>query len=165
MTNNVLKYSIHLRGWQSLSSLLKQLSTRKISSQSFGPIVTDLPPRCHGNQIFFLILSTMSKPKRVIDLWLVQLGCKHEKCCPQWQKPSYIMKRYKGRADSKENAETVSFSSHSSECIHCEFSNCVCALCNVCPLAPLAHAVAMCSLSRSGVTRKHVYKSYADPQI
>lgn len=107
----------------------------------------------------------MSKPKRFIDLWLVQLGCKHEKCCPQWQKPSYIMKRHKGRADSKENAEMVSFSSHSSECTHCEFSNCVCALCNVCPLAPLTHAVAMCSLSRSGVTRKHVNKSHADPQI
>lgn len=39
-----------------------------------------------------------------IDLWLAQLGGKHEKCCSQWQKTSYNKKRWKERADRKKNA-------------------------------------------------------------
>ena len=87
-----------------LSSLLQQHCTfiqKKISSSSSGPTVTDLPPRCHGD---LTVLSALSKLWWFIDLWLAQLGGKHEKCRSQWQTTSYIKKRWKERADRKKNA-------------------------------------------------------------
>ena len=87
-----------------LSSLLQQHCTfiqKKISSSSSGPTVADLPPRCHGD---LTVLSALSKLWWFIDLWLAQLGGKHEKCRSQWQTTSYIKKRWKERADRKKNA-------------------------------------------------------------
>lgn len=106
--------------------------------------------------------------KRFMALWLRRLDCKHYGGCPQWQRASGVELGCKESADSQANAETVGEFVPlpvGIECVRCESSDCVSALYDVCPLAALGRAVAMCSLSRSDLTRKHGRESRLDPQI
>lgn len=103
-----------------------------------------------------------------MDLWLRRPDCKHYGGCPQWRRASCVEQGCKESADSQANAGAVGeFLPRLSalECVRCESSDCVSALYDVCPLAALGRAVAMCSLSRSDLTRKHGRESRPDPQI
>lgn len=91
-------------------------------------------------------------------LWLGRLDCKHYGGCPQWQRASGVELQCKESADSRASAGAVREFVPlplGIECVRCESSDCVSALYDVCPLAALGRAVAMSSLSRSDLTRKH----------